>query len=63
MADNDVPNEPEDPAPYYGDSMAQIFTVPEKTVCEACTLPVMQGQTAVRTDVGYILHAYCWETR
>lgn len=59
---SDVPNRPEPPAPLpIGDSARQIYEIPDNTKCLACDLPVMQGQTAVETDVGNILHSYCWD--
>ena len=59
---SDIPNRPEDPPPPpLGTSARAIYTIPPNTKCEACTLDVSQGQSAVETDLGYILHSYCWD--
>lgn len=59
---SDVPNRPEPPAPApLGTSATPIYTIPPNTKCEACDLEVMPGQSAVETDVGHIVHSYCWE--
>lgn len=59
---SDVPNRPEPPPPpILGNSARMIHTVPDDTKCEACDLPVTQGQSVVETDLGHILHSFCWE--
>lgn len=59
---SDTPNRPPEPAPEkLGNSATGIFTIPSDTSCPACTLPVRQGQSAVITDLGHVLHSYCWD--
>lgn len=58
----DAPNRPEDPPPPpIGDTAVLRVNAHSTASCPVCELHVRKGEAAMETDLGYVVHSYCWE--